>query len=61
MEKNQNQKETDKANVLMATGLLTEYALFKSATQSKTLTIMLIVGLILFGGFALFLFKMAGA
>ena len=61
MNKDQNQKETDKANILMATGLLTEYALFKSASQSKTLTIMIIVGLILFGTFALFLFNMAGA
>ena len=56
-----NKKETDKTNLLMATGLLTEYALFKSASESKTLTIMIILGLILFGGFALFLFKMAGA
>lgn len=39
----------------------TEYAFFESMLQSKTLVIMFIVAAILFGGFFLFLYKMAGA
>lgn len=39
---------------------LPEVALLTSLTQSKTLTIMVIVFIALFGGFALFLLKMAG-
>ncbi len=57
-----NQTKDDlKAGALLATGTLTQFALLKSMTQSKTLTIMVIVGAILFGGLALFLFKMSGA
>ncbi|WP_299796958.1 hypothetical protein [uncultured Shewanella sp.] len=37
----------------------TESALAESAANSKTLIIMLIIFVILFGGFALFLMKMA--
>jgi hypothetical protein len=57
-----NQTKDDlKTSALLATGTLTQFALLKSMTQSKTLTIMVIVGAILFGGLALFLFKMSGA
>jgi hypothetical protein len=57
-----NQTKDDlKTGALLATGTLTQFALLKSMTQSKTLTIMVIVGAILFGGLALFLFKMSGA
>ena len=35
-------------------------ALFKSMAQSKTLTIMVLIGITFFVGFGIFLFKMAG-
>jgi hypothetical protein len=54
-------KDDLKTCALLATGTLTQFALLKSMSQSKTLTVMVIVGVILFGGFALFLFKMSGA
>ncbi len=54
-------KDALKTSALLATGTLTQFALLKSMTQSKTLTTMVIVGAILFGGLALFLFKMSGA
>ena len=57
-----NQTKDDlKTSALLVTGTLTQFALLKSMTQSKTLTVMVIVGAILFGGLALFLFKMSGA
>ncbi|RTR27971.1 hypothetical protein [Shewanella atlantica] len=37
----------------------TEFGFAESAGQSKTLIIMLIIFIVLFGGFALFLMKMA--
>ncbi|MEP1551354.1 hypothetical protein [Paraglaciecola sp.] len=49
------------ANILMALGLVPAKDLSDSMRQSKTLTTMVIVGIILFGIFILFLFKMAGA
>ncbi|REL27251.1 hypothetical protein DXX93_12195 [Thalassotalea euphylliae] len=39
----------------------TEFALFESMLQSKTLTILVILAVVLFGSFFLFLYKMAGA
>jgi hypothetical protein len=53
-------KNNLKTNVLLATGTLTQFALLKSMTQSKTLTAMIVVGVILFGGLTMFLFKMSG-
>ncbi|WDE02464.1 hypothetical protein [Thalassomonas actiniarum] len=47
-------------NVLIALGLSPAKELTDSMRESKTLTIMVVVGLILFGGFALFLLHMAG-
>lgn len=38
----------------------TSVALVESMLRSKTLTVMVITGLLLFGGFFLFLFKIAG-
>lgn len=38
----------------------TEVALIDSMTKSKTLTIMVVVGVLAFSGFAYFLYKMAG-
>ena len=56
-----NQTKDDlKTNALLATGTLTVFALVKSMTQSKTLTAMVIIGGILFGGLAMFLFNMSG-
>ena len=56
-----NQTKDDlKTSALLATGTLTQFALLKSMTQSKTLTVMVIIGAILFGGLALFLLKMSG-
>ena len=56
-------KTEDKDNLettaLIATGLLTEYALFQSMKRSKTLTVMVIVGVIFFVGFFYFLFNIA--
>jgi len=47
--------------VLLATDNLTLFAFLQSLVKSKTLIIMTIVGLVMFGGFGLFLYKMAGA
>ncbi|NMH64972.1 hypothetical protein [Shewanella salipaludis] len=47
-------------NILIALGLLPAKDLADSMQKSKTLTIMVVVGLIVFGGFVLFLFQMAG-
>ena len=52
-------KEELKTDLQLATGTLTTFALLKSMTQSKTLTIMICVGLLTFSGFILFLIKMA--
>jgi len=52
-------KEELKTDLQLATGTLTTFALLKSMTQSKTLTIMICVGLLAFSGFILFLIKMA--
>jgi len=38
----------------------THFALFQSMRRSKTLTIMVIIGMILAAGFVFFLYKMAG-
>jgi hypothetical protein len=46
--------------ILMTLGLLPAKDLTDSMQKSKTLTVMVIVGLLLFGGFVLFLFHMAG-
>jgi cell division protein FtsW (lipid II flippase) len=48
-------------NILVALGLVPAKDLSDSMGQSSTLTIMVIVGIVLFGIFILFLFKMAGA
>lgn len=47
-------------NILMALGLLPAKDLSDSMQQSKTLTLMVIVGLTLFCAFIFFLFHMAG-
>ena len=47
--------------ILNILGLFPSKDLAESMSQSKTLTMMVMVGLILFGGFALFLFKMSQA
>jgi hypothetical protein len=54
-------KDELKTSALLATGTLTGFAILKTMTQSKTLTVMVIIGSILFGGLAIFLFKMSGA
>jgi hypothetical protein len=46
--------------ILIALGLLPSKELATSMHRSKTLTVMVIVGIMLFAGFAFFLFKMAG-
>jgi len=57
-----NQTKDDlKTSALLATGALTQFALIKSMTQSKTLTTTVIIGAVLFGGLTMFLFKMSGA
>ncbi|ASP48793.1 hypothetical protein [Cognaticolwellia beringensis] len=53
-------KDNLKTSALLATGTLTQFALLKSMTQSKILTVMVIVGAILFGGLVMFLIKMSG-
>jgi hypothetical protein len=53
-----NKVKIDKNDVLMVTGCLTEAALLQSMTQSKTLTIMVIVLLAFFGVLLWFLFGM---
>lgn len=47
-------------NILMALGLVPAKDLADSMHKSKMLTVMVIVGLIIFGGFVFFLFHMAG-
>ena len=47
--------------ILLVTDNLTLFAFLQSLVKSKTLIIMTIVGLVMFGGFGLFLYKMAGA
>jgi hypothetical protein len=54
-------KDELKTSALLATGTLTGFAILKSMTQSKTLTVMVIIGSILFSGLAIFLFQMSGA
>lgn len=46
-------------NILVALGLVPAKDLSDSVRQSRTLTIMVVVGIILFGIFILFLLKMA--
>ena len=46
-------------NVLMALGLLPVKGLADSMQQSKTLTIMVIIAIILFASLGVFLYKMA--
>ncbi|MGI2111593.1 hypothetical protein ACRN9C_19705 [Shewanella frigidimarina] len=58
---NKQTKENLAEAALIGTGLLSKFALLKSMTESKTLTIMVILGLLFFSGFILFLVKMAGA
>ena len=53
-------KQKTKDDLMMASGTLTWFALLQSMAKSKGLTIMVIVGLVAFGGFAAFLIKMAG-
>jgi fumarate reductase subunit D len=48
-------------NILVSLGLVPAKDLSESMGQSRTLTIMVIVGIILFGMFILFLYKMAEA
>jgi hypothetical protein len=57
---NKQTKENLTEAVLLGTGLLSKFALLKSMTESKTLTVMVIVGLLSFSGFILFLVKMSG-
>ncbi|WP_299011157.1 hypothetical protein [uncultured Shewanella sp.] len=47
-------------NIIAALGLVPSKDLAESMRESKTLTLMVIIGLVLFGSFALFLFHMAG-
>lgn len=47
--------------ILLATDNLTLFAFLQSLVKSKTLILMTIVGLVIFGGLGLFLYKMAGA
>jgi len=54
-----NKAKIDNNDVLMGIGGLTEAALLDSMTKSKTLTIMVIVLLVLFGGLFWFLFGMS--
>jgi hypothetical protein len=58
---NKKTKENLAETALIGTGLLSKFALLKSMTESKTLTIMVILGLLFFSGFILFLVTMAGA
>ncbi|GLP98037.1 hypothetical protein [Paraferrimonas sedimenticola] len=53
-------KDELKNNALMAAQSLTIVELVKSMMQSKTLTIMILVGLVLVVSFIAFLMKMAG-
>ncbi len=53
-------KEDIAVGSLMATGMLTNFALLQSMRQSKTLTTMVIVGLAAMGGFFWFLSSIPG-
>ncbi|WP_196492521.1 hypothetical protein [Psychrosphaera haliotis] len=48
-------KDDLKTTAMLFTGTLTEFALLKSMTQSKTLTAMVIIGLAMFAGLGFFL------
>ncbi|CAM5195252.1 hypothetical protein [Alishewanella longhuensis] len=52
-------KDHLKGTGLFMTGFLTEIALIQSMMRSKTLTVMVIVGVIFFVGFFYFLFNLA--
>ena len=54
-----NSKGND--NLLMATGLLTDFAFFQSLLKSKTLRVLTLLSLILGLGFVWFLFSMASS
>lgn len=54
-------KQESKDNALLATGLLTEFAFLQSLIKSKTLFVMCLIRIAIFGGLGLFLYKMAGA
>ena len=47
-------------SILASLGLVATKDLADSMQKSKTLTVMVIAGLVFFGGFGLFLFHMAG-
>ena len=53
-------KDNLKTNILLITGTLTQFSLIKSMTQSKTLTAIVIVGVVVLTAFVLFLMHMAG-
>ncbi|MBM7073479.1 hypothetical protein JQC92_15805 [Shewanella sp. 202IG2-18] len=53
-------KEDVVINSLMATGMLTNFALLQSMKQSKTLTVMVLTGLAAMGVFFLFLSSITG-
>ncbi|WDE06474.1 hypothetical protein SG34_006020 [Thalassomonas viridans] len=46
--------------ILTVLGIAPLQSLGESMRSSKTLTIMVVTGLVLFGGFVLFLYKIAG-
>lgn len=54
-----DKKEELKTLVLIAIGLLIEFSLIQSMMRSKTLTVMVVVGMIFFAGFIYFLFNIA--
>ena len=54
-------KQGRKQTSLLETGFSLEYAFIKSLSQSKTLQVMVVIGIVLFGALGLFLYKMAGA
>lgn len=53
-------KDNLKTNLLLITGTLTQFALIKSMAQSRTLTAIVIVGVVVLTAFVLFLMHMAG-
>lgn len=53
-------KDDLKTGTMIATGTLAPFALLQSMKESKTLVIMLIVIVTLFGGLALLVSKMSG-
>lgn len=61
MEKQNKPRLNESSDATDLVKMQTEVALVESMAQSKTLTIMLIVGLSGFAGFFYFLYKMAGA